>query len=387
MGAIVEYRNFGATLEARDAGVGEWPRLTGYAAKFNTLSKPLGAMRFREKIDPRAFDETLASRADTRFTLNHNPNNILGRTVAGTLRLSTDRVGLRFDLDVPNTSVGRNLVVSVKRGDIKDCSFMFRTLDDAWSKDESGNPIRTLKKVSLHDGDVAAVAYPAYPNTEINARAAGLEAIEMRGRECLGIRRVLTPAERDRELEQAFAEFEVKVGPTTPLLYGYATVFHRLCANVRNEARAVLVRGAFAESIVRDAITANSIGHDKYTFASTVDGSVKLSEDDYGLRFEIRPSTIGEFQRAEFHRIFEKVQRGQVRQMSIRYAWRAGDAHRDLARGMEFIHRARLTHISPSPDGAFPGTSISAGYGSLESIAKAAAAARDRQLDLAQLEA
>src|ERR1700689_1376229 len=119
---------------------------------------------------------------------------------------------------------------------------MFRRLEDAWSKDENGNPIRTLKKVSLHDGDVAAVTYPAYPNTEINARAAGLEAIEMRGRELLGIRRALTPAERAHELEQAFAELEVKVGPTTPLLYGYATVFHRICANVdkRNGTRAVL---------------------------------------------------------------------------------------------------------------------------------------------------
>jgi hypothetical protein len=67
-----------------------------------------------------------------------------------------------------------------------------------------------------------------------------------------------------------------------------------------------------------------------------------------------------------------------------RYAWRADDAYGDLAKGMELIHKARLIHISPTADGAFPGTSISAGYGSLESIAKAAAAARNRQLDLAQ---
>jgi HK97 family phage prohead protease len=386
MGAIVEYRNFGATLEARDVGSSERPRLTGYAAKFNTLSKPFGAMQFREKIDPRAFDETLASRADTRFTLNHNPNNILGRTVAGTLRLSTDRIGLRFDLDVPNTSVGRNLVVSVKRGDIKDCSFMFRTLDDAWSKDEGGNPIRTLKKVSLHDGDVAAVAYPAYPNTEINARAAGLEAIEMRGRECLGIRRVLTPAECDRELEQAFAELEVKAGPLTPLLYGYATVFHRTCANVKKGTRTVLIRGAFADSIARDLITANLIGHDKREFASTADGSLKLIEDDFGLRFEIRPG-ISRVDRDDFRCIFEKVQRGQVRQMSMEFGSRADDEHVDRAKGIKFVHKARLYHVSPVVAGAFPGTSIEAGCGTLESIAVAAAAARGRQLDLAQLEA
>ncbi len=99
MGAIVEYRNFGARLEVRDAGGNARPRLAGYAAKFNTLSKPLGAMQFREKIDPHAFDETLASRPDVRFTLNHNPNHVMGRTVAGTLKLFTDLVGLGFDLD------------------------------------------------------------------------------------------------------------------------------------------------------------------------------------------------------------------------------------------------------------------------------------------------
>ena len=47
------------------------------------------------------------------------------------------------------------------------------------------------------------------------------------------------------------------------------------------------MRGAFAESIARDLITANLIGHDKRSFASTVDGSVELAEDDFGLRFEV----------------------------------------------------------------------------------------------------
>jgi HK97 family phage prohead protease len=384
---IVECRNFGVRLEVRDAG-GARPRLSGYAAKFNALSRPLGAMQFREKIDPHAFDETLASRPDVRFTLNHDPNHVLGRTTAGTLKLFTDRVGLGFDLDVPDSQTARDLVESVKRGDISDCSFKFRTLDDAWSEDPNGNPIRTLKKVSLHDGDVAAVAYPAYPDTQISARA--IQEIEMRGRELLRWPS-RSADERDRELARALSEFEVKVGPTTPLLYGYAATFHKLCAddcaNKRNGTRAILLRGAFADSIARDAVTANSIGHDKYEFASTVDGSVKLVEDDYGLRFEIRPSGLSEFQRSEFQRIFEQVRRGQVRQMSIRHAWRADDAHMDLAKGIQYIHKSRLCHISPVTRGDFPGTSIEAACGTLESIAELEAAARDRELDLAQLEA
>ncbi len=373
MGGIVECRTFGARLEARDCGAGGRPRLTGYAAKFNTLSRPLGVMRFREKIDPHAFDETLANRPDVRFTLNHDPNHVLGRTAAGTLRLFTDRTGLGFDLDA-ETQQGRDLIVSVKRGDISDCSFQFRTLDDSWSKDEAGNPIRTLKKVSLHDGDVAAVAYPAYPDTQINARA--LDQVERRGRESLGFFDHTTAS---RLVEAELADMMVKVGPTTPLLYGYAAVFGRYSKNTNKRGeRRVWVRGAFGESIAGDLITANLVGHDERVFASTADGSVQLAEDESGLRFQIRPS----LDRAEYQRIFEMVQRGQVQQMSISY--RVLDSVD--SNGTEFIHKARLYHISPVLHGACPETYIRAGFGSLESIAAVEASARARELQLADAE-
>ena len=100
------------------------------------------------------------------------------------------------------------LVASVKRGDISDCSFSFRTLDDHWSKDQDGSPIRTLKKVSLHDGDVAAVAYPAYPETEIGARAR--EQVEARAASCWEFAR--SPI-LDLELVSELEDFDVKAGP------------------------------------------------------------------------------------------------------------------------------------------------------------------------------
>lgn len=167
----VEQRIADAKIELCDAGAGQKPKLVGYAAKFNKLSHPLGYNRFREKIDPHAFDKTLANAADVRYTLNHDPNKVMGRTAAGTLKLSTDEVGLRFELDPPDSQMGRDLMESVKRGDISNCSFKFRTLDDDWNEDSEGNPVRTLKEVSLHDGDVAAVAYPAYPDTDVNMRS------------------------------------------------------------------------------------------------------------------------------------------------------------------------------------------------------------------------
>jgi HK97 family phage prohead protease len=161
-------------VEIRLASGGAKRRLVGYAAKFNVLSNPLRSSRpFREKVAPGAFDDSLASNADVRFTLNHDPNYVMGRTASGTLKLWADKTGLRFELDPPDTAAARDLVESIRRGDISECSFAFRVPPggEEWSEDGDGNPVRTLRKINLHNGDVAAVAYPAYPQTELDARS------------------------------------------------------------------------------------------------------------------------------------------------------------------------------------------------------------------------
>lgn len=180
-------RRVAGSLEVRDAGGdAKKPMITGYAAKFNSLSLPLGFDQFREKIDPVAFDECLAmgSTLDCRFCFNHDANFVMGRTTAGTLRLSRDATGLRFECDPPDTQQARDLMESIKRGDVSQCSFAFRTLDDDWSEDNDGNLMRTLKKVTIHNGDVSAVTYPAYPDTDVSMRAA-VDAVGLEGRQRL----------------------------------------------------------------------------------------------------------------------------------------------------------------------------------------------------------
>jgi HK97 family phage prohead protease len=156
-----------------DEGIQQPPMMAGYAAKFGTRSLPLGFgfMAFREQIDPHAFDQTLASAPDVRFTFNHDANQVFGRTTSGTLKLAVDSTGLHFDCEPPDNQAARDLMASIERGDISQCSFAFRVLDDDWNEEKDGTLVRTLKKVSLHDGDVAAVTYPAYPDTDVNVRA------------------------------------------------------------------------------------------------------------------------------------------------------------------------------------------------------------------------
>jgi uncharacterized protein len=141
--------------------------LSGYAAVFNSLSEDLGG--FRERISPGAFAESLTS-DDIRALFNHDPNFIMGRNRAGTLRLVEDEVGLRIEIDPPDTQACRDLLVSIGRGDVNQMSFGFivRPNGQTWEKDAEGRVLRTLNSIRLID--VACVTYPAYPETSVAVR-------------------------------------------------------------------------------------------------------------------------------------------------------------------------------------------------------------------------
>jgi uncharacterized protein len=141
-------------------------RLEGYAAVFNSPSQDLGG--FIEVIRPGAFARALKSNPDVLALLDHDTRHILGRTKAGTLRVSEDTKGLRFAIDVPQTTIGNDLLVSVGRGDISGASFAFTAKEDRWTQGNAGM-IRELLDVDLLD--VTVTANPAYPETTVARRA------------------------------------------------------------------------------------------------------------------------------------------------------------------------------------------------------------------------
>jgi HK97 family phage prohead protease len=155
-------------------------RVSGYAARYGVLSGVLSSGNlggeFRERLAPRLFDRVLSTKPDVVMLLNHDANNILGRTSAGTLQLRSDDNGLWFDCELPNTQAGRDTHESIKRRDLRSCSFAFNTNPDTfdWSEEEpddtrSKTVVRTIRDISvLHD--VSVVTYPAYPDTSIDAR-------------------------------------------------------------------------------------------------------------------------------------------------------------------------------------------------------------------------
>ena len=137
----------------------------GYAALFNTKADIGGY--FTETIAPGAFSETIKS-SDVRALIDHDSGRVIGRSTAGTLRLQEDDKGLAVEIDLPDTSDGRDLAVQLDRGDISGMSFGFRVTHDEW--DETGDiPARTIHKVELYE--VSAVAFPAYDDTTIALRS------------------------------------------------------------------------------------------------------------------------------------------------------------------------------------------------------------------------
>jgi len=161
----IERRTFTVQdVEARQAEDGTM-RLRGYAAVFNDASVPLP---FKETIAPGAFRKTLSETPDVRLLINHE-GLPLARTKNGTLTLSEDDRGLFMDAIIADTTEGRDLYKLVERGDVDQMSFAFRVIRQKWNEDRS---VRTLTEVSLADGDVSVVTYPAYPTTTVEAREA-----------------------------------------------------------------------------------------------------------------------------------------------------------------------------------------------------------------------
>jgi HK97 family phage prohead protease len=197
-----EYRTFGFEVRKGEE-IGN--HLAGHAAVFDTLAD-IGGW-FREKIARGAFDKTLADKADVKALFNHNPSAVLGRTTSGTLKLSTDDRGLVVDIDVAPTTVGNDLLISVKRGDVDQMSFAFDALQEEWDERDPQNPIRTLKEVKLHD--VSPVTYPAYPTTDVSARSAESVLTE---------HRKATPTQEANEPRQ-----EPHSEPIAPVTPDYAT--------------------------------------------------------------------------------------------------------------------------------------------------------------------
>lgn len=148
-------------LSTRAEGEEKAVAIEGYAAVFNSKTS-IGGW-FDEVIEPGAFSRSLSDNGDIRALFNHNWDNVLGRTKSQTLELREDEKGLNFKVELPDTSVARDLTISMERGDINQCSFGFFITDEEWNYNVEP-ALRTIKEVELFE--ISIVSIPAYDDTE-----------------------------------------------------------------------------------------------------------------------------------------------------------------------------------------------------------------------------
>lgn len=185
------------TVEDRDDTA---PKIRGLAAAYGKWSLDLGG--FREIIQPGAFDRVLSRKKLDVVAYFDHQGQPLGRTTAGTLKLSTDDRGLSYELTPPDTQLGRDTTTLIRRRDLFGSSFAF-TVDpkgEAWATDERGQTTRTITEFSgLFD--VSVVTHAAYGS----ATSVAVRALERWRAENLTAREVRELEEQETEKRYAIS--------------------------------------------------------------------------------------------------------------------------------------------------------------------------------------
>jgi uncharacterized protein len=190
--------------------------ITGYAAKYNVRSVVLGErFRFREEIKPGAFSRALREQQHPIVALwNHDSNQPLGSTRSGTLTVQADDVGMPYAVEVPDTSLGRDLSVLIARGDVWGSSFAFALRGpndgESWSE-EDGMAVRYVHEV---DGvyDVSPVLSPAYVDASVSLAQRSWERHLQSHRPALTLPAIKRDAKTEKSIRRFLRQHGYKVG-------------------------------------------------------------------------------------------------------------------------------------------------------------------------------
>ncbi|GGC88097.1 HK97 family phage prohead protease [Enterococcus wangshanyuanii] len=159
-----QIRSVVSSLQTRDSEEAGEKKIAGYFVVFNSETE----------LWPGAFEEIVPEACktipdDVRALFDHDSSKVLGRTKAGTLSLTADSKGLFGEILInENDSDAVNLYERVKRGDIDQCSFGFRVLEEDTEWRDDGTVKWTIKEIELFE--VSVVTFPAYEDTEVEAR-------------------------------------------------------------------------------------------------------------------------------------------------------------------------------------------------------------------------
>lgn len=183
----------GTGIDCRDAEDGAPRTIAGSAMPYRSDAN-IGGW-FIERFEPGAFTKALVE-YDQRALVGHDYGRVIGRRKAGTLRFNDTDTALTFEVDLPDNTEGRDLAVSIDRGDISGVSVRFKSIVEEW--DESGDiPIRTVKEAEIFE--ISVVAIPAYDETDVALRSHQAATKATREKNFLGARKRMEMNQAERE--------------------------------------------------------------------------------------------------------------------------------------------------------------------------------------------
>lgn len=172
----------------------------GYSIVFNQKSRVLydrtQRKSFIEIIDPRAVTKSFLDQQDIKMVYNHSNDALMARSIygIGSMAYSVDEYGVKYSFEMPNTTVGNDVLELIRRGDVFGCSFAFTYAKDG-VRDEKvdGQNLRTVIKMdSIHDFSI--VVDPAYLGTYVVSQRAFEDVVDSDNEGC--------PAEIDMALAE-----------------------------------------------------------------------------------------------------------------------------------------------------------------------------------------
>lgn len=161
----------------REAADGQESRtIEGYAIVFGVRSQLLFDWydRYYEVIEPGSIDEARLREMDIKMTIFHDREMLIARSNkgVGTLKLTVDEIGVKYEFDAPRTSAGETALELVKRGDLAGSSFTYWSDEKSsvhYDMTEDNILVRHVDRIDkVYEMTIASD--PAYVETSVTAR-------------------------------------------------------------------------------------------------------------------------------------------------------------------------------------------------------------------------
>ena len=206
----------------REAADGQESRIIeGYAIVFGVRSVLLFDWydRYYEIIEPGAIDEARLRDMDIKMTLFHDREMLVARSNkgVGTLKLTVDEVGVKYEFEAPHTPAGDTAIELVRRGDLAGSSFTYWSDEKTSVRYELTDEDILVRYVDRIDKiyEMTIASDPAFQETTVTAREVEATGIKLPAKGEHTRETAEQMAARLRESKQAIADLRSIADSTT----------------------------------------------------------------------------------------------------------------------------------------------------------------------------